>query len=126
MSISKYNEFYEFNKDQSLSIIDRHNVASISDNGTGIKNLILWIGCKSNEQPVVKVSNNPEDLSGNNLFSIDVENFNIVGTPDKSFINEETLNRIKQFIIKNKTLIIKYTNEEIFTDELVDKLVPYN
>jgi len=124
MSIYKYNEFYDHNVN-SLTSVDRHNIASISDNGTGIENLILWIGCKLNERPVIKVSNNPEDLTGSDLFSIDVENFNIIGLRNKSFITDEVLENIISFIRVNKSLIIKFTNEEIFTDQLVDELLPY-
>jgi hypothetical protein len=105
--------------------MNRHNIASISERGTGIENLILWIGCKLSERPVIKVSNNPEDLTGNDLFSIDVENFNIVGLRNKSFITDEVLENIISFIRVNKSLIIKFTNEEIFTDQLVDELLPY-
>ena len=43
--------------------MNRHNIASISERGTGIENLILWIGCKLSERPVIKVSNNPEDVN---------------------------------------------------------------
>ena len=75
--------------------------------------------------PVVKVSNNPEDLSGRDLFSISVDNFDIIGVPNKYFIDGETIDKIISFITKNKSLIIKFTNEEIFVDELVDELVPY-
>jgi hypothetical protein len=121
MSIRKYNEFYDY-KNQSLTIIDKHNIASISDNCSGIEKLILWIGCKLGGKPVVKVSNNPEDLSGQNLFSISVDNFDIIGVPN---IDRETIDKIISFITKNKSLIIKFTNEEIFVDELVDELVPY-
>lgn len=121
MNIRKYNEFYDY-KNQSLTIIDKHNIASISDNCSGIENLILWIGCKLGGKPVVKVSNNPEDLSGQDLFSISVDNFDIIGVP---IIDGETIDKIISFITKNKSLIIKFTNEEIFVDELVDELVPY-
>ena len=106
-------------------MIDKHNIASISDNGTGIKGVIVWIGCKLGGNPVVKVSNNPEDLSGRDLFSISVDNFDIIGVTNKSFIDGETIDKIISFITKNKSLIIKFTNEEIFVDELVDELVPY-
>jgi hypothetical protein len=124
MNIRKYNEFYDY-KNQSLTSIDRHNIASISDNCSGIENLILWIGCKLGGKPVVKISNNPEDLSGHDLFSISLDNFDIIGVPNKSFIDVETIDNIISFITKNKSLIIKFTNEEIFVDELVDELVPY-
>jgi hypothetical protein len=126
MSIFKYNEFYEYGINQDLTSIDKDNVASISDNGTGIKSLILWIGCKVNNRPIIKVSNNPEDLTGKNLFSIDIETNHIIGKINKEFINQDILDKIISFININKSLIIKYTNEEIFTDELVDDLLPYN
>jgi len=131
MKIYKYNEFknlneFEFQNYNCLTKNDRYNIASISDNGTGIENLILWIGCVLNNKPVIKISNNPEDLSGNDLFTIDIENFNIIGTPNSKFITTEYINNIIKFIIKNKSLIVKFTNEEIFTDQLVDELVPYN
>ena len=74
---------------------------------------------------VLRVSNNPEDLSGKDLFSINIDNSQIIGFPNKSFIDEEKINKIISFINKNKSLIIKFTNEEIFVDELVDELVPY-
>ena len=130
MNIRKYNEFYDY-KGQSLTNIDKHNIASISDNGTGIKGVIVWIGGSKIDDNsgtsgiVLRVSNNPEDLSGRDLFSISVDNFDIIGVPNKSFIDGETIDKIISFITKNKSLIIKFTNEEIFVDELVDELVPY-
>lgn len=130
MNIRKYNEFYDY-KGQSLTDIDKHNIASISDNGTGIKGVIVWIGGSKIDDNsgtssiVLRVSNNPEDLSGRDLFSISVDNFDIIGVTNKSFIDGETIDKIISFITKNKSLIIKFTNEEIFVDELVDELVPY-
>ena len=125
MNIQKYNEFYNYNH-QSLTSFDKHNIASISDNGTGIEGVIVWIGgSKINNNIVLRVSNNPEDLSGKDLFSINIDNFQIFGFLNKSFIDEEKINKIISFINKNKSLIIKFTNEEIFVDELVDELVPY-
>ncbi len=125
MNIQKYNEFYNYNH-QNLASVDKHNIASISDNGTGIEGIIVWIGgSKINNNIVLRVSNKPEDLSGKDLFSINIDNFQIIGFPNKSFIDEEKINKIISFINKNKSLIIKFTNEEIFVDELVDELVPY-
>ena len=125
MNIQKYNEFYNYNH-QNLTSVDKHNIASISDNGTGIEGVIVWIGgSKINNNIVLRVSNNPEDLSGKDLFSINIDNSQIIGFPNKSFIDEEKINKIISFINKNKSLIIKFTNEEIFVDELVDELVPY-
>lgn len=130
MNIRKYNEFYDY-KGQSLTSIDKHNIASISDNGTGIKGVIVWIGGSKIDDNsgtssiVLRVSNNPEDLTGRDLFSISVDNFDIIGVTNKSFIDVETIDKIISFITKNKSLIIKFTNEEIFVDELVDELVPY-
>lgn len=130
MNIRKYNEFYDY-KGQSLTSIDKHNIASISDNGTGIKGVIVWIGGSKIDDNsgtssiVLRVSNNPEDLTGRDLFSISVDNFDIIGVPNKYFIDVETIDKIISFITKNKSLIIKFTNEEIFVDELVDELVPY-
>jgi len=126
MSIRKYNEFYNY-KIQSLTSIDKHNIASISDNGTGIEGVIVWIGgSKIDGNIVLRVSNKPEDLSGVDLFSINVDNFRIIGSRNKSFITDGLLEDIISFIVVNKTLIIKFTNEEIFVDELVDKLLPYS
>lgn len=109
-----------------ISEDNRHNVASISDNGTGIENVIIWIGCKIGDIPVIKVSNNPEDLTGSDVFSIDLINYNILGKVNTQFIKKDTLDKIKMFIDKNKSHIVKYTNEEIFTDELVDELVKFD
>lgn len=125
MKIQRYNEFYDYNC-QNLTSIDRNNIASISDNGSGIKGVIIWIGGeKINDSPVVRVSNNPEDLSGKDLFSIKVDNYEVIGSPNKYFINEDVIDKIISFIKRNKSSIIKFTNEEIFVDELVDELVPF-
>ena len=111
---------------KSLTSIDKHNIASIPQGGTGIEGVIVWIGgSKIDGNIVLRVCNNLGDLSGNDLFSIDIENFGIIGGRNESFITGDVLEDIISFIVINKSLIIKFTNGEIFVDELVDKLLPY-
>jgi hypothetical protein len=120
--IYKYNEFYNYDN-KSLSTEERDEISSVGESATGIKNLILWFGPNPNSREVrVRVSNNPNDLSGNDIFSIIIPKYDIIGDVNNDFITNDILKSIISYIELNKDNIYKYSDGLICGSDFIMSL----
>ena len=100
-----------YKSNQFISEEERDEIASVGESGTGIKDVIIWFGPNPHTREVkVRVSNNPNDLSGNNIFSIILPKYTILGDINKDFITDDILNSIISYIELNKEIIYKYSD----------------
>jgi hypothetical protein len=117
--IYKYNEFYEYDKN-SLSMAEKEEIASVGESATGIKDVILWFGPNPNSREVkVRVSNTPNDLSGNNIFSFILPKYNILGNINKEFITDDILSSIIKYIELNKQNIYNYSDGLVCASDFI-------
>ena len=120
--IYKYNEFYNYDN-KSLSTEERDEISSVGESATGIKNLILWFGPNPHSREVqVRVSNNPNDLSGNDIFSIIIPKYDIIGDVNNDFITDDILKSIISYIELNKDNIYKYSDGLICGSDFIMSL----
>ena len=140
MNILSYNEFVE---DQNYETIEELlqtvytdemllGMANISQNTTGL-DVIIWVQTKNTQStgkhnlPRIKFQNNTAaKIQINELIPISIsDNPKILlknNDLDKIKISQTQINGIKQWIIKNKEILIDYWEEKITTDELFQKL----
>ena len=82
-----------------LSLIEREEVSSVGETATGIKDVILWFGPNPPSREVkVRVSNNPNDLTGDNIFSIILPKYNTIGDINKNLITDDILSSVISYI----------------------------
>lgn len=140
MNILSYNEFVE---DQNYETMEELlqtvytdemllGMATISQNTTGL-DVIIWVQTNNTQStgkhnlPRIKFQNNTTTkIQINELIPISIsDNPKILlknNDLDKIKISQTQINGIKQWIIKNKEILIDYWEEKITTDELFQKL----
>jgi len=122
--MKKIIKFYEF-IDNSFSEDELLEMANVTDQTTGIKDVILWIGPNPKSHGKrIKVSNIPNKISSSDCFTITIPKFEIVGDINDKFIDSVKMDKIKEFIIINQKLIEEYSDYKISTKELLDGLIP--
>lgn len=118
---TKLNEFKSNN--QGLSNQELLEMANITDAESGIDNVVIWIGPNPPSHGMrIKVSNIPNKIDGSDCFTLTIPNFKIIGKVNKSFIDNEKIEQIKQFVLLNKEVISSYSNFDISTGELIKNL----
>ena len=140
MNIMSYNEFVE---DQNYETIEELlktvytdemllEMATISQNTTGL-DVIIWVQTNNTQStgkhnlPRIKFQNNTATkIQINELIPISISDDPKIllknNDLNKIKINQTQINRIKQWIMKNKEILIDYWEEKITTDELFQKL----
>ena len=140
MNIMSYNEFVE---DQNYETIEELlqtvyidemllGMATISQNTTGL-DVIIWVQTNNTQStgkhnlPRIKFQNNTATkIQINELIPISISDDPkiLVKNNDlnKIKISQTQINGIKQWIMKNKEILIDYWEEKITTDELFQKL----
>ncbi len=101
-------------------------MANISSNKTGLP-VIVWVSEKrGNHGARIKVSNRYNNkFRIENTFSITIsDNPEISGDIDE--IKNKDIDLIKEWILLNKEMLLKYWNKEISTDILFDNLKSIN
>lgn len=96
-------------------------MANIPGDRTGIIDVVIWIGPSHNGHRI-KISNIPNKADINDTFKITIPDYKIIGKVNSNFIDKDKLDNIKKFIKLNKELIIKYSNHEIFTTDLIENI----
>lgn len=115
-------KIFEYNS--SLSDDELLEMANITSSETGIDDVVIWIGTSpSLHGHRIKVSNIPNKISSDNLFTITIPDFNIIGDINSKFINNSKLNKIKEFLTINNESIIEYSEYKLSTKEFLDKLI---
>lgn len=140
MNILSYNEFVE---DQNYETIEELlqtvytdemllEMANISQNTTGL-DVIIWVQTNNTQStgkhnlPRIKFQNNTATkIQINELIPISISDDPKIllknNDLDKIKISQTQINGIKQWIMKNKEILIDYWEEKITTDELFQKL----
>ena len=107
-------------------------MANISQNTTGL-DVIIWVQTNNTQStgkhnlPRIKFQNNTATkIQANELIPISIsDNPNILlknNDLNKIKISQAQINELKQWIVKNKEILIDYWKEKITTDELFQKL----
>ena len=124
-NISKYFEFID--NSNNLSEDELFEMANVTEETTGIKDVVIWIGPNPKSHGKrVKVSNIPGKISSNDCFTLTIPKFEIIGEVNTKFIDSIKLDKIKEFILNNRSLIEDYSDYKISTKELLDGLKPVN
>lgn len=140
MNIMSYNEFVE---DQNYETIEELlqtvytdemllGMATISQNTTGL-DVIIWVQTNNTQStgkhnlPRIKFQNNTATkIQINELIPISISDDPKIllknNDLNKIKISQTQINGIKQWIMKNKEILINYWEEKITTDELFQKL----
>lgn len=140
MNIMSYNEFVE---DQNYETIEELlqtvytdemllEMATISQNTTGL-DVIIWVQTNNTQStgkhnlPRIKFQNNTATkIQINELIPISISDDPKIllknNDLNKIKISQTQINEIKQWIMKNKEILIDYWEEKITTDELFQKL----
>ena len=140
MNILSYNEFVE---DQNYETIEELlqtvytdemllEMATISQNTTGL-DVIIWVQTNNTQStgkhnlPRIKFQNNTATkIQINELIPISISDDPKIllknNDLNKIKISQTQINGIKQWIMKNKEILIDYWEEKITTDELFQKL----
>lgn len=140
MNILSYNEFVE---DQNYETIEELlqtvytdemllEMANISQSTTGL-DVIIWVQTNNTQStgkhnlPRIKFQNNTATkIQINELIPISISDDPKIllknNDLNKIKISQTQINGIKQWIIKNKEILIDYWEEKITTDELFQKL----
>lgn len=117
----KYFEFI----DNSLTEDELLEMANITDETSGIKDVVIWIGpSPENHGKRIKVSNFPNRISSSDCFTLTIPKFEIVGNINTKHIDSNKLESIKDFVNKNYDLIEDYSDYKISTKKLLDELKP--
>jgi len=141
MNILSYNEFVE---DQNYETIEELlqtvytdemllEMANISQSTTGL-DVIIWVQTNNTQStgkhnlPRIKFQNNTATkIQTNELIPISIsDNPRILlknSDLNKIKISQTQINGIKQWIMKNKEILIDYWEEKITTDELFQELI---
>ena len=136
-------QFDEFIEDQNYETIDELlqtvytdemllEMANISQHATGL-DVIIWVQTNNTQStgkhnlPRIKFQNNTETkIQPNELIPISIaDEPKILLKNDelsKIKISKAQINRVIQWIVKNKEILIDYWEENITTDELFQKL----
>ena len=102
--------------DTSNNNLDLFKMANLSTNKTGLK-YIIWVSSKNANCPaMIKVSKKKNNF----ICSITVNEQKIIGNCN---IKPKEINKIKEWIVMNKELLLKLWEFEITFDEFVDKIV---
>lgn len=140
MNIMSYNEFVE---DQNYETIEELlqtvytdemllEMATISQSTTGL-DVIIWVQTNNTQStgkhnlPRIKFQNNTATkIQINELIPISISDDPKIllknNDLNKIKISQTQINGIKQWIMKNKEILIDYWEEKITTDELFQKL----
>ena len=117
----KNNKLYEYNN--TLTEDELLEMSNITENESGIKDVVIWVGPDSKNHIFrIKVSNIPNSLRPENCFTITIPDFKVIGEVNTKLITNEVFNKIIEFINLNIDIIKKYSDCELYTEDLFDNL----
>jgi glutamate 5-kinase len=99
-------------------------MSNVTSKKTGIENVVLWVGPNPESNILrIKVSNVPNKFDGLDCFTLTLPDYKIIGKIDSKFITKKILGKIKHWCEKNMEAIIEYSEHEISTDDLFEKII---
>lgn len=109
-------EFKEFRDDM-------YEIANIIQDDSGLPTIIYISPKNANHGPRIKVQKNYSDNIQNNFFSVTIsDNPSVIGK-DTGDIKDKDIQLIKKWIIKNKQILLDYSNgTEKSTKTVLNKL----
>lgn len=120
MKIKKVNEYKIHTEVSDEELMEMSN---LSPKSTGIKDVVIWVGPNpSYHGKRIKVSNVPNKISKINCFTITIPDLEVIGEINSVFIDKKKLEKIKEFVKINMVILSKYSDGEIFTDEMINLL----
>jgi hypothetical protein len=126
--ILKINEYNHYNNGLKTPLTDDElmTMSDLSYKLTGIDNVVMWVGPNPHSaQKQIKISNIANIIETDDCFTITIPELTIIGYVNKSFITDDIMNQILEFIKLNLDAIIKYSSK--FgepTKEFFDTLIP--
>lgn len=119
--IKRINELHTSN----LSEQELLEMANLNYKYTGIENVILWVGPNPGSHSYrIKVSNIPNKFEGKDCFTLTIPDYEVVGNMDTKFITNKVLSDIKKWCELNIEVIKEYSNYEISTGDLIERIKP--
>lgn len=119
--VVKYFEFIN----NSLTEEELLEMANVTEEETGIEDVVIWIGPNPHSQGKrIKVSNIPNKICSSDCFTLTIPKFEIIGDINTRLIDSVKLEKIKEFVNLNLQLIEDYSDLKISTKELVNNLKP--
>jgi hypothetical protein len=115
----KHNKQYDITEDEGWEM------AYLSLKQHGVDQVVIWVGAdpKNRHRHRVKICNDPSGLKSKNLFIISIPELKITGDVNHTVITALKLKQIKQWLRKNMKTIIAYSENEIDTGQLFEKLI---
>ena len=116
-------EYKEYKYSSVITDDEVIEMSNITSKTTGIKDVVIWLGPNPHYHGYrIKISNVPNKFSRKDCFTLTIPKLEIIGKINNKLINNKKLEEIEEFVKINMNLIIDYSNEEIATDELIEKL----
>lgn len=101
-------------------------MANLSSAKTGVEKVVIWAsqaqdGAKRHG-PRVKVSAHPTTKADpNDLFVLSIQDVPQI-LAGECYLSDDTLEDVKAWVSKNKTVLLDYWHSELLTDEFMDRL----
>ena len=116
-------KYIAINMNEFLTDDELLEMANLSPKTTGIDGVCLWIGpAPERHGNRIKVSNVPDKFERNDCFVITIPDLKTKGRINAKFITADKLKQIKKWIVKNEDVILKYSDLEIGTEEMISQL----
>lgn len=98
-----------------------NEMANYTDDITGVKNVVIWIGARPKTHGHrIKVSNEYVSMNKNNSFTIMIPKLEIIGDCK---LNKKDIEDIKTFIKLNEPLIMDYSDLKVTTIHLIQNII---
>jgi hypothetical protein len=120
MKMLEYKEILNY---VSISNDELMEMSNLSQKATGVEDVVIWVGPNPEYHGYrIKVSNEVNKIGKSNCFTITIPELKIIGEVNSKLIDKRKLEKIKEFVKINMSLLIKYSDGEIFTDDLIANL----
>lgn len=101
-------------------------MANVTSDSTGIEQVVIWVsqaqdGAKRHGPRVKVSSRKTSKVVPGDLFVLTIQN-NPVLVAGESYLPADTLEDVKDWVSKNKEVLLKYWNGELSTKEFFDKV----
>jgi hypothetical protein len=98
-------------------------MSNLRNKTTGL-DMLLYVSERgyAKHGPRIKVQRSLGSKITHDFFSVSIDDDPRIVAGDQGEISNKHLEKVFQFVIKNKEVLLGYWNSEIYTDELFDKI----